>query len=113
MVEHFLKPQKVGLSFKHELKLIWENFFLPPSRLKKENKHLSKKLSAAEACLESQKKEIDKNTESIKTGKKVSENNLKYLINLDRNNRRKNVILFGVPEKDDLTIHNESATSDI
>ena len=88
-------------------------FFYPPSRLKKENKDLSKKLSATEARLESQKKEIDKNTELIKTGKKVSENNLKYLINLDRNNRRKNVILFGVPEKDDLTIHNDSATSDI
>ena len=29
MVEHFLKPQKVGLSFKHKLKLIWD-FFLPP-----------------------------------------------------------------------------------
>ena len=81
--------------------------------MKKENKDLSKKLSAAEARLDSQKKELDKNTESIKTGKKVSENNLKYLINLDRNNRRKNVILFGVPEKDDLTIHEDSATSDI
>ena len=56
------------------------------AEVKKENKDLSKKLSAAEARLDSQKKELDKNTESIKTGKKVSENNLKYLINLDRNN---------------------------
>ena len=30
MVEHFLKPEKVGLSFKHKLKLIWEIFFIPP-----------------------------------------------------------------------------------
>ena len=81
--------------------------------VKKENKDLSKKLSAAEARLDSQEKELDKNTESIKAGKKVSENNLKYLINLDRNIRRKNVILFGVPEKDDLTIHDDSATSGI
>ena len=53
--------------------------------MKKESKDFSKKLSAAEARLDSQKKELDKNTESIKTGKKVSENNLKYLNNLDRN----------------------------
>ena len=30
--------------------------------------------------------------------KSVSENNLKHLINLDRNDRRQNVVIFGVPE---------------
>ena len=30
--------------------------------------------------------------------KAVGENNLKYLINLDRNDRRQNVVIFGVPE---------------
>ena len=30
MVDYFLKPKKVDLSFKHKLKSIWENFLPPP-----------------------------------------------------------------------------------
>ena len=33
--------------------------------------------------------------------KKVVDNNLKYLINMDRNDRKKNIMIFGVPELDE------------
>ena len=38
---------------------------------------------------------------------------MKYLINVDRNGRKQNVILFGVPEEDELTIGPKKAVSDI
>ena len=55
-----------------------------------------------------------KNLEAdTKKEKMVSDNNLKYLINLDRNDRRKNVIMFGVPEDGvNLTIGDTTAISD-
>ena len=43
----------------------------------------------------------------------ISNNNLKYLINLDRNERRNNLILFGLPEKDDLNIDGEISKTDM
>ena len=82
------------------------------AEVKKENKELSKKLSSAETSLDQTKKELALINESNKINKKTSENNLKYLINLDRNIRRKNVILFGVPENDSLTIADEPANTD-
>ena len=49
----------------------------------------------------------------MKKQKTVSDNNLKYLINLDRNERRRNVILFGVPEENNvLKIEENVASSD-
>ena len=49
----------------------------------------------------------------MKKQKTVSDNNLKYLINLDRNERRRNVILFGVPEENnELKIVDNTAVSD-
>ena len=85
--------------------------------LKKENKTLSKKLNNVETKLnnsvKSQGENVDKNTESCKNNKTVTDNNLKYLINLDRNVRRKNVMFFGVPEDStDITIGEITAASD-
>ena len=37
--------------------------------------------------------------DDLKKQKTVGENNLKYLINLDRNDRRQNIVVFGVPEE--------------
>ena len=43
----------------------------------------------------------------------ISDNNLKYLVNLDRNERIQNVCLFGVPEDNtDLTIEETTASTD-
>lgn len=43
----------------------------------------------------------------------ISKNNLKYLINLDRNERRNNLLLFGLPEDDDLNIDGENSKTDM
>ena len=84
--------------------------------LKNKNKELEKKLAAAETRLDKaigdQGKTVTANTESCKKNKTVSDNSLKYLINLDRNTRRRNVIMFGVPESDDLEIGDDIAEDD-
>ena len=62
---------------------------------------------------------LDAISENIKTMEQghnevvsMSKNNLKYLVNLDRNERRQNIIIFGVPETD-LVVDNVTADSDI
>ena len=45
--------------------------------------------------------------EHVKT-KKVGEENLKYLINLDRNSRKHNIMVFGLPEGKDLVFKDEN-----
>lgn len=44
--------------------------------------------------------------------RKTSQNNLKYLINFDRNVRRTNVMIFGVPEKENLVVNQIEASDD-
>ena len=84
--------------------------------LKKENKELSKKLAKAETRLDKaiadQGKTVAANTDNCNKNKSVSDNNLKYLVNLDRNTRRKNVIMFGIPENEDLEIAGMDSASD-
>ena len=65
------------------------------------------------------KTKVDKLAEELKDLKAENEklrstgsNNLKYLVNLDRNTRRSNVILLGVPEEEDLTINQINYKSD-
>ena len=53
--------------------------------------------------------ETKKERDELKT---TGANNLKYLINLDRNVRRSNVILLGVPEDRDLVIGGNEAEGD-
>ena len=60
--------------------------------------------AALEQCVRSLEEESKKH-------KMVSDNNLKYLVNLDRNNRRQNICVFGVPEND-LRIDGSTATTD-
>ena len=40
-------------------------------------------------------------------------NNLKYLINVDRNTRRSNVVVFGVPEDEPLELKGVHAETDL
>ena len=65
------------------------------------------------------KTKVDKLAEELKDVKAENEklrstgsNNLKYLVNLDRNTRRSNLILLGVPEQEDLTINQTSYKDD-
>ena len=56
---------------------------------------------------------LKKLEESSGKQKTVGDNNLKYLINLDRNDRRQNVVIFGVPENGtDLDTSGTSSTTD-
>ena len=55
-----------------------------------------KKASDAVRSLETRTKTLE---DDLKKQKTVSENSLKYLINLDRNDRRQNIVVFGVPEE--------------
>ena len=54
-------------------------------------------------------KEITKENEQLK---KTCANNLKYLVNHDRNSRRPNVMVLGLSEEDELTIGETSAADD-
>ena len=81
--------------------------------LETENNSLKKKVKEIEKKIEESKKEVGEIRSSIKDTKIVSDNNLKYLINSDRNTRRHNVIIFGVKENEDLTINNKTANTDI
>ena len=65
------------------------------------------------------KVEVDKLTEMLKDIKKENEeltatcpNNLKYLVNHDRNVRRPNIILFGLSEVDAFVINEENIQGD-
>ena len=80
--------------------------------LKNENKSLTTKLGAAEKKLGDLKTEIDGLKASLNDNKKIGDNNLKYLINMDRNIRRNNIIIFGVDEKEKLEINNEEFDTD-
>ena len=75
--------------------------------------------------LENELKECKKSTDKISTienkvknleessskQKSVGDNNLRYLINLDRNDRRQNIVIFGVPETGTDLITNGSVTN--
>ena len=65
------------------------------------------------------KTKVNKITETLKETKKERDdlkkttmNNLKYLVNHDRNSRRCNVMLFGVPENEDMMINGIEAAGD-
>ena len=64
------------------------------SKLQKELEKCKKSTDKV-ATIENRVKKLEESSSKQKT---VGDNNLKYLINLDRNNRRKNVVIFGVPE---------------
>ena len=89
------------------------NTHIPNPRLKKDNKTLSSRLTESEKKLTDANKEIDKMKKSITDQKKVSDNNLKYLINVDRNSRRQNVIIFGVKEDETPKIGDKTPVTDL
>ena len=60
---------------------------------------------------EERTKSLEDETKQLKT---VGQNNLKYLINLDRNIRREHIVIFGVPEDGkDLVANEISAKTDV
>ena len=57
-------------------------------------------------------KSLEDLTKETEQWKKTGENNLKYLVNHDRNQRRCNVMVLGLEEGVDLTINDETSTTD-
>ena len=62
------------------------------------------KIKTLEAKVDTLTANLKEVVEENKRLKKTGENNLKYLVNLDRNTRRSNVILFGLSETEDLKL---------
>ena len=80
--------------------------------VKKANKSLTTKLTESERNVKVLTDEVNKLKDSSNEQKKVS-GNLKYLINVDRNVRRYNVILFGIKENGVLQIEEQTAATDL
>ena len=80
-------------AIKEELKAVSNEL----AHVKKENANLKAKAIV-------QDKELAKINDKYKELQKCCDNNLKYLINLDRNERSRNVLIFGVTEKESLNI---------
>ena len=81
-------------------------------RKRKSLKTAHEKIAELSTKVDTLKTNLREVTEANVNLEKTSGNNLKYLINLDRNSRRSNVILFGVSETEDLVINEVSARSD-
>ena len=65
-------------------------------------KHTKDRLTLTEDELKQTKFEQENLEKAIDDHKTISNNNLKYLINVDRNVRSSNVIVFGMPEDEAL-----------
>ena len=77
---------------------------------------VSKNKQSVAACstnIANVQEDVRKIQEERKEENAISKNNLKYLINLDRNERRSNVLLFGLPEEVDLIIGGETSKTDM
>ena len=66
--------------------------------LQSDMKSAKTNITTLQSDVKTAKSDIANLTKRSDDHKSISENNLKYLINHDRNERRKNVLLFGVPE---------------
>ena len=72
-----------------------------------------KELAKAQGEIVNLKTEVRSLTDDLNNARETSNNNLKYLVNHDRNVRSENIVIFGVPEKG--TIESDAgivATSD-
>ena len=71
---------------------------------KKELKQVKTDLSEAKRKLDEVNTAIKSNLDDVTKLNGVSSNNLKYLVNRDRNIRKSNIMVFGVPENETLII---------
>ena len=79
--------------------------------VKKESEKMKQSVASNSTKIANLEEEVKVLKEVKKEEASISKNNLKYLINIDRNERRQNVILFGVPEED-LNINEPTSTTD-
>ena len=83
------------------------------TQLKTEVNKNKQSLASCSTNISNLQEDVKKIQEERKEENAISKNNLKYLINLDRNERRNNLLLFGLPEDDDLNIDGEISTSEM
>ena len=80
----------------------------------KEVKKVSHETEKTAASNSTKVANLEEELKTLKTTQKeeaaISRNNLKYLINLDRNERRQNIIMFGVPE-DELVLNGKTTVT--
>ena len=89
-----------------EVKVVSEKLTDEIKTVKGDSKKIKYDLKSADNIIEN----LDGNVQITKEQIIISDNNLKYLINVDRNSRRCNVIIFGVKENEDVVfdIHKPS-----
>ena len=75
-----------------------------------------KKVNEENTALKGEVKKLQENVKTLSSEKdkltKTCANNLKYLVNHDRNTRRSNVMLLGLSESENLLIQNRNSTTD-
>ena len=81
-------------------------------KLKKENTDLKARLSTAENNIKSLNNDAKDMNKNVKEQDLVVNNNLKFLIGLNKNERLYNFLLFGVPERMTLTCNDVEAKDD-
>ena len=84
--EHFVKLDKEVKTLQNEMKTAKTN------------------ITTLQTDVKTLKNDVNNLTRKFDDNKSVSENNLKYLINHDRNVRKSNILLFGVPEDEPLEL---------
>ena len=97
---------------KEEMKLELSEIKKDANEMKKEVTKNKQSVASCSSRIDRVDVDIKKIQDEKKEESSISKNNLKYLINLDRNERRQNILIFGVPEGD-LTIDGDTAKTDI
>ena len=80
--------------------------------VKKSAKTANDDIAGMKTQIESLKTSLQTVQDENKQLKKTCANNLKYLINSDRNTRRSNIMVLGLSEQEDLTINENTAQDD-
>lgn len=102
------------------IKCVTEAFTSELNNCKKELAENKKNLTAMKTELKSTQNEL-KNlktklsslSEEFDKNKTCAENNLRYLINHDRNSRQRNVVVFGLPDDDEISLGDEVFENDL
>ena len=92
----------IRINIQHEIKTVATTLGVEIKELKGEVKKLKEDNVATKIELKELKETTQNNNNETIKNKETSENNLKYLINLDRDKRQCNVILFGLPENENI-----------
>ena len=106
--------KKIAENVLEEVKKITTPIQTEMSKLQKENKDLKTAAKKSQGKITDLENKVQSLEQKEKDGKKVVDNTLKYLINSDRNDRKFNIMVFGVPELKDgeVEIEDESLNSD-